>query len=137
MNTIHQQNNSDRLLGVIRLPIQLPKTVGRGCSGSVCSLPIHPYTKQWVPSDFRIQASIISHSWLPSECNIRWHSLTSTHPRLMALRISLCLPVMEGMPESPAWFPSTKYIFSLCLSISTATPSNPSARRTSLFGSNG
>ena len=40
MNTIHQQNNSDRLLGVIRLPIQLPKTVGRGCSGSVCSLPI-------------------------------------------------------------------------------------------------
>jgi hypothetical protein len=40
MNTIHQQNNSDRLLGVIRLPIQLSKTVGRGCSGTVCSLPL-------------------------------------------------------------------------------------------------
>jgi len=59
-----------------------------------------------------LEFSTISHSWLPSECNMRWQSLTSTHPRLMALRIFLCLPVMEGMPEFPAWFTSTKEIFS-------------------------
>jgi len=39
-NSMYQQIDSDVLEGGIRLLIQLSKTVGRGCSGSVCSLPI-------------------------------------------------------------------------------------------------
>ena len=57
MNTIHQQNNSDRLLGVIRLPIQLSKTVGRGCSGSVCSLPT-ALRRNLVVEDTRLIANL-------------------------------------------------------------------------------
>ena len=38
LNLDYQQIDSDKLHGVIRLPIQLSKTVGRDCSGPVCSL---------------------------------------------------------------------------------------------------
>jgi len=39
----HQLTNLDRLQGVIRLPIQLSKSVRRGCSGSFHTLPMqHP-----------------------------------------------------------------------------------------------
>lgn len=59
MNTIHQQNNSDRLLGVIRLPIQLSKTVGRGCSGTVCSLPLQHTSHAWVLEGCQNQVFIL------------------------------------------------------------------------------
>ena len=39
-NSINQQINSNQFQGVIRLPIQFRKTVGRGRSGSVCSLSL-------------------------------------------------------------------------------------------------
>jgi len=60
-NSMYQQIDSDVLEGGIRLLIQLSKTVGRGCSGSVCSLPIrlisyqpnpHPYVQETLALQF-------------------------------------------------------------------------------------
>ena len=42
-----KQINSDMLEGAIRNPNQQEEVVGRALRGSVCSLPIEPYTYTW------------------------------------------------------------------------------------------
>ena len=93
----HQPINSDRLHGVIRLPIQLSKSVGRGCSGSVCSLPFETPLFQrgtlWNGLDFILAFPL----WLG---DVTCNRIPSLHPnRIPSLLQQHCLLDIQGRCE--------------------------------------